>query len=73
MMKPRGFSDMSNNRNNFPNICRAGSVALLAGCLWFSAVPTTLAQSAQGSQQAAQVEADRLAHIHRQRHRSCGF
>jgi hypothetical protein len=61
-MKPRGFSDMNTNRRNMRNICRAASVALLTGCLWFSAAPMTLAQD-QATQQAAQTDKDLQSNV----------
>jgi len=39
-------------------IYRAGSVGLLAGCLWFSAAPAALAQAAAAAQQGTQSDGD---------------
>lgn len=44
---------MSINCSNMQNLCRAGSIALLTGCLWFSAAPMSLAQASDSSIQSS--------------------
>jgi hypothetical protein len=62
-MKLRGFSDMSINRSRIQSIRRTGSIALLSGCLWFSAAPVLLAQTAPASEQMSQSDKDLQANI----------
>ena len=53
-MKQKRFSDMHINRTTHRNLFQAGSVALLTGCLWFSATSAIFAQDAPAAQQASQ-------------------
>ena len=55
-MKHRGFSDMSTNRSHQSKFYRLAPIGLLAGCLWFSAAPATLAQQADTAQQGSQTD-----------------
>jgi hypothetical protein len=57
-MKHRGFSDMSTNRSHQSKFYRLGPIGLLAGCLWFSPAPATLAQQADTAQPASQTDGD---------------
>ncbi|MBB6143505.1 hypothetical protein HNQ77_001449 [Silvibacterium bohemicum] len=54
---------MSINRSNIPSIRRTGSIVLLSGCLWFSAAPVLLAQTAPASEQMSQNDKDLQTNI----------